>query len=133
MRSLVSSLTARSRRGICATPQASKVSAILRTKSVRFARCLDTSKGPAGGSTAFIGDHVASATRTCYVAYATYNEEERSMLNRFQILSLIILSLLFWLAAALYVRLAPGALTDPTRCAIAFATTMPVRWLSVVL
>jgi len=55
------------------------------------------------------------------------------MLNRFQILSLIILSLLFWLAAALYVRLAPGALTDPTRCAIAFATTMPVGWLSVVL
>jgi hypothetical protein len=55
------------------------------------------------------------------------------MLNVVQIGRLMGLSLVFWLAAALYIDLLPRALTDPIRGTVGFAVSLPVGWLSVVL
>jgi len=55
------------------------------------------------------------------------------MLNLAQVGRLVALSLVMWLAAALYIELLPGALTDPIRGAVGFAVSLPVGWLSVVL
>lgn len=55
------------------------------------------------------------------------------MLNLGQIGRLVALSLVLWLAAALYIHLMPRALTDPIRGAVGFAVSLPVGWLSVVM
>jgi hypothetical protein len=55
------------------------------------------------------------------------------MLTGLQIARLAVLSVVFWVAATLYIGLVPGAFSGSVRGVIAFATTLPVAWLSVLL
>lgn len=50
-----------------------------------------------------------------------------------QTIRLVLLSLTLWVAATLYIRLLPDALTDPLQGNLGFATTLPMAWLSVWL
>jgi hypothetical protein len=50
-----------------------------------------------------------------------------------QTIRLMLLSLALWIAATLYIRFLPDALTDPLRGDLGFATTLPAAWLSVWL
>ena len=50
-----------------------------------------------------------------------------------QMVRLIALSLVLWVAATLYIRLMPEALTDPLQGNLGFVTTLPAAWLSVWL
>ena len=50
-----------------------------------------------------------------------------------QTIRLVLLSLALWLAATLYIRFLPNALTDPLRGNLGFLTTLPMAWLSVWL
>lgn len=55
------------------------------------------------------------------------------MLTMTQTIRLVLLSLALWIAATLYIRFLPGALTDPLQGNLGFATTLPAAWLSVWL
>lgn len=55
------------------------------------------------------------------------------MLRHRQLVSLVGLSLVLWVAAALYIRLMPEALTSPLWGAVGFVTTFPLAWASVLL
>ena len=50
-----------------------------------------------------------------------------------QTIRLVLLSLALWIAATLYIRFLPSALTDPLQGNLGFVTTLPAAWLSVWL
>lgn len=53
------------------------------------------------------------------------------MLTSRQVVVLLLVSLLLWGGAALYIRLFPELLLDPWLGGISFVTTLPVAWASV--
>ncbi len=55
------------------------------------------------------------------------------MLTMAQTVRLVVLSLALWIAATLYIRFLPNALTDPLQGNLSFVTTLPAAWLSVWL
>jgi hypothetical protein len=56
-----------------------------------------------------------------------------NVLKGTQVVSLVILSVVLWVAATLYIYFLPGALTSPVSGSMGFITTFPIAWLSVVL
>lgn len=55
------------------------------------------------------------------------------MLVRFQVLKLVLVSLVLWVAATLYIRLFPSAMLDPLMGGLSFLTTFVFAWLSIVI
>ena len=55
------------------------------------------------------------------------------MLDRAQIIRLILVSLALWLVATAYIRFMPDAFTSPALGPLGFVTTFPMAWASIWL
>lgn len=55
------------------------------------------------------------------------------MLERTQLVKLVLIGLGLWVAATLYVRFFPAAMLDPVMGSLSFVTTFGFAWLSIVI